>query len=357
MKIYINGRFLTQSVTGVQRYAHEVVKSMDDLLDLNKYKSIQAFLIVPENVKQKVCFKNIQFLTAGKLTGHFWEQLELPYFVKSEKLVNLCNAAPIFKKNQIVTIHDAAAFKNYHTFSIIFRLWYQLLLKLECRFSKKIVTVSQFSKNEIMKHTSIKSGKISVFSEGIEHIEERQEDDSILGRNNLNEKPYILAVGSLDPRKNFKTLVKAFLRLNNIDVNIVIAGGTNPRIFKDEKIDFSENVKYLGYVTDNELKALYKNAYCFVYPSIYEGFGLPPIEAMTVGCPVIVSNVSSLPEVCGSAAIYCDPFDEKDIAEKINYLIQNQKVREDYVTKAIAHSKNFSWSDSAAGILDSIIDD
>lgn len=350
MEIYINGRFLTQSVTGVQRYACEVVKRIDRLLSEDEYKNIKVILITPQNIKYKIDVENIIIKKSGRLAGHLWEQFELPLFVGRKMLINLCNVGPVFKKNQLVTIHDAAVFAERDAFSSIFGFIYRLIYRSECFFSKNIVTVSEFSKIELSKYISIKESKIHVFHEGKEHIEHKNSDFTIFKEKHL-ERPYLLAVGSMDPRKNFKNLVLAFQEIRNNPFDIVVAGGTNPKVFRDSNTDFPSNVKYLGYVSDEQLKALYERAYCFIFPSFYEGFGLPPLEAMACGCPVITSNTSSLVEVCEDAALYCNPYDVNDISEKINYLIQNEAKRNEMKCLGKVHASHFSWSHCARKII------
>lgn len=352
MKVFINGRFLTQPVTGVQRYAHEVVKQMDHLIeDQIRFKNIEFVILSPKKISESIDLKHIKIISKGFFKGHLWEQFELPFYSRKGSLINLCNVAPMFKRNQTVVIHDASVFLKDHNFSFLFKIWYKIIMNLESWFSKSVVTVSNFSKIEIQKFIPFTKNKLHVFYEGVEHIKSRKSDNRILDKYALNEKPYILAVGSMDPRKNFKNLVRAFEMMENPNVNIVIAGGTNPHVFKMDGLEFPENVKYLGYVTDDELKSLYEHADCFIYPSLYEGFGLPPLEAMALGCPVIVSNVASLPEVCGSAALYCDPTSEKNIADKINSIINDQDLRNKYKKLALERSVVFSWKTSAYGIL------
>lgn len=348
MNIYINGRFLTQSITGVQRYAIEVVKAMDMLISSNIIPNDLNFtVLVPKNIFQVLHLKNIKVKRVGFLKGHLWEQLELPLFSRNNLLINLCNTGPAFKKNQIIVIHDMAVFLNEINFSFLFKTWYRILFKIEGRFSKKIVTVSHFSCSEIIKYIHVNPEKIEVIYEGNEHIKNRKMDSEILEKYVLNKRPYLLAVSSLDPRKNFKNILKALDKIEKIDFDVVIAGGTNPKIFKNNQFDFTNKVKYLGYVSDEQLKALYNNASGFIYPSFYEGFGLPPLEAMTLGCPVIVSNRTSLPEICGDSAIYCNPDDPKDIAKKIDELFKNKTMRNYYKNKCVKRASLFSWDDCA----------
>lgn len=343
MRVYINGRFLTQSVTGVQRYAHEVVLQLDQIANQGKYRNDEIFLLTPKKVMQQIKLKKIKIIRVGLFKGHFWEQFELPFYSRKGVLVNLCNVAPIVKKNQIVTVHDASVFLSNSNFSLVFKLWYRLIIKLVCRFSKHIITVSKFSCDELKKYVGVDQKKITITYEGNEHIKERDTDYRILEKHSLLNQPYILAVSSLDPRKNFENVVKAIELLKNKNINFVIAGGTNPRVFRNGNVELPKNVKYLGYITDEELKALYEKAYCFIYPSFYEGFGLPPLEAMTLGCPVIISDRASLPEIFGDSALYCNPEDPRSIKDMIEYLFEHEEKRNELKDKGFKKAAKYSW--------------
>lgn len=357
MKLYINGRFLTQSVTGVQRYAIEVIKALDNLIEsgfLNKLRN-NIIILTPKNITNNIKFKNIEIKKIGKLKGHLWEQVDLAQYTSGQMLLNLCNSGPLIKKNQMTVIHDVAVYANGKNFSVLFRNWYKLLLKTQAVNSIKIITVSNFSKEEILKYLKIRSNKIKVIYEGKEHFTEQKENQSYIYEKDLNTKPYILAVSSLNPNKNFGAIVKAMDYLKSTDFNIVIAGGTDPKVFSQTDEDLPSNVIHLGYVSDSELKTLYKNAFCFVYPSFYEGFGLPPLEAMSIGCPVIISNRASLPEVGGDAALYCDPQKPEDIARQIKKMISDNNLRNELIHKGLIQSEKFTWEKCAYEIFQPIL--
>lgn len=343
MIIYFNGRFLTQSVTGVQRYAIEIVKTLDEMLEENKYlKGYDIIVLVPRNVKQQIHFKNIQFKQIGRLRGHFWEQFDLPLYTKKGMLINLCNTAPVMKKNQILTIHDMSVFACPDAFSVAFRIWYKILFRFLSKRLDKIITVSRFSKNELHRFCNISLSKIHDIHLGIDHILKIKGNEEILNVYRLKKKNFILAVSSLNPNKNFKSIMYA-AKVNS-DIQYIIAGSLNPDVFNSAELFFPENVLYIGYVTDQELVGLYKNAGCFIYPSLYEGFGFPPLEAMACGCPVLVSNAASLPEICGEAAIYCDPLDARDIAEKSRRLIYDKELQRSCTEKGLRWSRQYSWN-------------
>ncbi|MGL5312044.1 MAG: glycosyltransferase, partial [Peptostreptococcaceae bacterium] len=175
--IVINGRFLTQNITGVQRFAHEIIRELDNIVKPGEYK-----ILAPKNIIYKdLDYKNIKIEICGNLKGHLWEQIELPYYVKKNKaeLINLCNTAPILNPN-IVAIHDIQTKVHPEFFSKKFALWYNLMNKFNIKNSKKIITVSNFSKSEIVKYYGVSEDKITVIYNGWEHMDRIQKDDTIL---------------------------------------------------------------------------------------------------------------------------------------------------------------------------------
>lgn len=346
MDLFINARFLSQKITGVQRYALELVKALDELIELGVINGQSICLLAPSNIKHEVAYRNIGIRQVGKYTGHLWEQMELPKYAKEGVLLNLCNTAPLFHKNQIVTIHDASVYAFPKAYSMYFRIWYKMIYKFVSKNAQKILTVSNYSKNELSKYCKLDENKIAVIYEGKEQILNSVSDERILRDCNLKKNAYLLAVSSINPNKNFNLIVKAIEQIDG-DCDIAIAGNANNKVFSNFPLRAGGNVKLLGYVGDGQLRALYENAACFVYPSFYEGFGLPPLEAMACGCPVIVSNTSSLPEVCGDAALYCDPFDPKDLAQKINILMTDNMLREYLQRKGLERASQFTWEKCA----------
>lgn len=341
MKYYINGRFLTQRITGVQRYAREMTLALDQLLQEKASDHNEYTILAPKNIIDILPCKRIQFRGCGRLTGHLWEQIELPYYAKDGYLLNFCNCAPLIKKNQAVTIHDAAIAAFPSAYSWKFRLWYRIMYTVLGKRLNTIFTVSNFSRNELNKYFDIPKEKIHVTYNGVEHLKDIQPDDRISAK---IPKDYVLAVSSQNPTKNFKLVLEDAEQLP--DVNFVIAGGSNTKVFNGKEKKTLDNIHYVGYVSDQELVSLYRHAKGFVYPSLYEGFGIPPLEAMYFGCPVIVSNSASLPEICGDAALYCDSHDVNSLCDCIEELSQ-EKVRNDLIAKGIERCRRFTFKKSA----------
>jgi glycosyltransferase involved in cell wall biosynthesis len=346
----INGRFLTQAMTGVQRYAMEMVRALDhQLMVSGELRSRYAMrLVAPAHYDSPMELRHIPTVSVGRLKGQAWEQLELPFHTRGRLLLNLCNTAPLALRT-VVTIHDASVFAVPEAYSPAFLTWYRTLIPLLGRRAMRIVTVSRFSQLELSRRAGIPFGKMDVIPLGAEHILQQPADVGILGRLGIQPGRFILAVGSRSPHKNLGAVRTAMSRLESEGFPLVVAGGTNPRIFAPSEAD--GGTFHAGYVTDAELRALYENATCFAYPSLYEGFGLPPLEAMLCGCPAVVARAASLPEVCGDAVLYCDPRDPDDMARSIRLLIQEPARREELRQRGRERARCFTWERASTALL------
>jgi len=348
-KIYcINGRFLTQKVTGVQRYAYEMVNVINANFSLLSKNSNVTFVIIVPGKNTSQPFFNIPTIRAHTfLKGHLWEQLILPWYCINKTLINFCNTAPILKRNQFVTIHDASIFVLQEHFSFIFNFWYKILWQCISFQARHVFTDSVNSKKDLCQYLHVSESKVSVHLLGNDHIERLNEDDTILKKHELMRQNYLLVVGSLDPRKNLRKILLALKILREqwqVGNKIVIVGGMFSQIFAKMDLPKLENVIFTGRTTDEELKSLYLNALCLIYPSLYEGFGFPVLEAMTLGCPVITSKLTSLPEVGGDNVIYCNANDEFSIALSIKKMLEQPRLRAKFGAKGQKHSSQFKWS-------------
>ncbi len=265
-------------------------------------------------------------------------------------VLNLCNTGSIFVRSQIVVIHDAAVVRIPSTFSLAFRVWYKTLMPVLGRVAKKIVTVSEYSKKDIINFFGVHPEKVQVVGAGGEHILSQQPDAGILEKFQVHPGSYVLAVSSHAPHKNFSLTIESLKLSKNANIPYLIAGGANQKIFGENSQLDSSKVTLLGYVSDNELRALYEHALCFVFPSLYEGFGLPPLEAMNCGCPVLASNAASIPEVCSDAALYFSPHDPQELSKLIDNVAHDADLRKSLVNQGLKRAKDFSWKNSAIDI-------
>lgn len=259
---------------------------------------------------------------------------------------------------QVISILDL----SYKYFPKLFKKKDLLQLALwggySIRRAKKIITISQSSKGDIIKEYGVAEDKVSVVYLGVKQVSGIKQE--ALGMEELKEKygvekPFILFVGTLQPRKNIVRLIEAYSKLQNHDLKLVVIGRRGWQfeeiLSAPKRLGVSDSVLFLENVTDEDLPAFYKNAECFVLPSLYEGFGLPILEAMTYGCPVLTSDISSLPEAGGDAAVYFDPKDTLDIAGKIEKVLSDDKLRDKMIKEGFEQLKKFSWEKSARQVL------
>jgi len=328
MKIIIDARVLnSNSYAGVQNYTKYILESISDKLQLSV-------------AKPKV--KN-------KYLSHLWSHFVLP-FKKGDVLFCPANMAPIFipkSKKLVLTIHDLAFLTYPKSFSKIFQIYYSLLIPYNIKRADQIITISEASKKEIIDIFPQVKDKINIVVLGIDKKYGIVKD--------LKKKKQILYVGSINERKNLIGAIESFERLpKELDYSLVIVGNFFDifslskkmkevlfRAKKNNKIIFKQGLD------DNALIVEYNVSRILIFPSFYEGFGLPPLEAMACGTPVITSNLSSMPEVCGDAALYVDPYNIEDITSKMEILINDKNLQKELVSKGLDKVRNFTWRKSA----------
>jgi len=355
-QIVFNGRFFGRRITGVDRVAFEIIYAIDALLESKNelVRGLRFAIFVPPDVTPDTVFLHIPFVNVGSHHGQLWEQWDLPLALpQGTLLLNMCNSAPIWRARQLVIIHDAATVRAPESYSCAFRAWYRVLIPILFRFSRSICTVSNFSCRELRAVYGVRA-EIAVLPEGVDHMLRCDADTRVLETHALRNRPYVLAVSSLSPHKNFAAVIRAVELIGDAWFDVVIAGGQNPRIFARSDGRLPRHVKYIGYVTDPELKALYANAACFVFPSFYEGYGLPPTEAMACGCPVVAAKAASIPEVCGNAAMYFDPNDPAELALILQKVMSDEVLRTKMRFDGKARAAELRWSTTAVALLNEI---
>ena len=353
-RVVINGRFLSQAVTGVQRFARELVRALDDLIERDEIdrRQYHLSLAVPSGFVPDLVLRHIPIRVVGTGRGQLWEQVSLAAHQSSALLLSLGNLGPLVRSHQVVVIHDASVFAVPAAYSLAFRTWYRINIRRLGNCVARVITPSRFSAEELAHHAGIAPDRFTVVHLGADHLDAVEPDPTVFARHQIGERPYLLAVSSEAPHKNLVALVRALplLRQTVPDLDVVSVGGSFPAIFTGQK-DLSERVRKVGYTRDAELKALYQRAQCFVYPSWYEGFGLPPLEAMRMGCPVIVSRAASLPEICGDAALYFDPNDPTTLAEVARRVLGDALLRESMRAAGRRRAAEFSWRNTARGVF------
>lgn len=305
-KIVINGKFMGERMQGIVRYAREIVTALDQTME-----DEEITLLLPPGIKNDLQLQNIRCVTYGKHKGMLWEQLDFALYLRKHKdalCVNLCNIAPLFAKPGVTVIHDIMYRVNpshYTTFrNRLSRYWHILQYKMIAKRETQIITVSEFSKSEMMKWYPTTKGKINVVANGWQHVLGYQENIQWKKRYPfLKEGEFYFSLSTLSKNKNGKWIIE--VAKNNPNAVFAIGG----KYYETEKYITPENVHMLGFISDEDACALMKHCRAFIHPSLYEGFGIPPLEALALGAEVIVSNATSLPEVLGTSAIYINPYD------------------------------------------------
>lgn len=357
MHLVVNGKFTAQRLTGVQRVAYELMRAV---------RSAHAAgddieIAVPGNAIESASPIDRQRQVPW-LKGDLWEQIALPLATRGELLLSLCNSGPIFKRRHVVMVHDMAVYDTPHTFSWLFRTWYRVKFAMLIRRAPILLTVSAFSKARICALLGAEESRVRVVRPGADHFRRIPSDRSIVERLSLTNVKYCVIVGSLDPRKNLQRVLEAVAQLGHLrEVKFVVVGGANARVFargaasqthgEGSTNETNPQIVRAGYVSDAELKALYEHAACLAFPSLYEGFGLPPLEAMFCGCPAIVSTHPAVAEACGDAAMYCDARSVDDIAGKIEQMLTDDALRAQYKEKGLRHAHEYGWDRAARELM------
>ena len=332
---HINARFTTQSLTGVQRFASEISAAL-----LRQWPAGRTPPIFWAPAR-------------GGLAGQAWEQAVLPWRSRGGVLLNLGNTGPLARRKQLVVLHDAGVFATPEAYSMPFQLWYRALHRGLAARGAGLATVSGFARGGLAARLGISADRIDLLSEGADHMGRVAPDTTAVERLGLAGRPYVLAVGSLAAHKNLAALQATAAMLAERGADLVITGGLAAHVFGTATA-LPKPARYVGRVSDEALRALYAGAACFVFPSRYEGFGLPALEAMACGCPVVASVAAALPEVCGEAALYCDPADPASIARAVGRVLDDPALADRLRRLGVARAARFTWDRAAALLLASI---
>jgi glycosyltransferase involved in cell wall biosynthesis len=348
--VFLNGRFLRQPVTGVQRFSAETAAAIDRLVARGGWPETVVLAprpIEPHASGRPTPYLRLRLREVGRTRGHIWEQTELPGAARGGILVSLGNTAPVLAgRRQVVVIHDAGVFDTPESYSFRFRTWYKTLQHWLVRTGVQIVTVSEFSRKRITARLGLDPARIAVMYEGSDHILRIPPDMGTLERYGLRRRKFALVVGSRVAHKNLEGLHQAAAALERRDMVIAVAGGSNSDVFRDVLSDrFAE--RRLGRVSDAELRMLYENAACLLFPSRYEGFGLPPIEAMACDCPVLAARGGAVEEICAEGALYFDNGSGRMISETVERLLEDHGLNDTLRTRGRVRAAALSWDASA----------
>lgn len=340
--IVINARFLEQKISGVQRYAIEVCKKLPTEIAGHKIVYVSSKLTLDNELTN-----NIEIVSFGRFKGQLWEQIDLPIFLKKKGnplLINFVGVGPLFYKNKVTFLYDLSFKHHPEWFSYKFQKTYNFLVPISINNSRLIITDSNYVKQDIM-------GTYAIDTQKIEVIYAAPSKKFI--NKGLEKEKIILIVSSIDPRKNLIRSIEAF-NLIDSEHKLVIVGSKHRTFSKISLGDnlVNENITFTGYLEDEELVDLYNKAEIFIYPSLFEGFGIPPLEAQACGCPCLVSNSTSLPEVYEDSVYYCDPKSTESIKDGILFLIKNKEKREELKNKGLKNVRRYGWENSTKKLIE-----
>ena len=358
MRLYINGRFATRPMSGVDRVAYELTAQLRQIANELSEGALVLKLLLPKCTSEQLfALSNstlVEAKSVSKLPGQLWEQFALPFKAADGWAINFCNVGPIIGRRQILMIHDAQIYISPESYSFCFRLWYRMLQPFIARRASLLFTVSDYSKNRLEQERVFPKEKAQVIPNGADHMDRITADHSTLARYGLSSQKYFLVMGSVSKHKNLICALKAFATCSVESLRLVVVGGNVSEIMAVFSSSIDERVLLLGRVSDEELKALYTHANVFIFPSTTEGFGLPPLEAMYCGCPVIASNSGAMSEVCGDTVRYVDPNRPEDWTLAIEELAFDPKECEKISAKAHDWATKFTWRRAAMQLLQAI---
>ncbi len=368
---------MDKEYSGVPEYSYNLIK---ELLTKDKHNDYilfyNSFFEVEErfNEFRQLNAEVVNFGYPNKIFNYIMQKgLGLPKI--NEKLgvdlflmphFNFVSLSDSGKK--IITIHDLSFLKNSEYFSLRKTLWHKIInIGKTLRNFDKIIAISESTKNDLVSLLDISEKKIEVVHSGIDSrfavIEDKKNNTEILRVKRKYSLPdkFIFFLGSIEPRKNIISVIRAYELMHeknmiDNDTYLVLAGASgwkNEKIFKFmKKSPFSHMIKFLGFVDSRDKKYLYNLASVFVYPSFYEGFGFPPLEAQKCGTPVVVSNSSSMPEIIADSGIMIDPLNVQELANGLSLVLNNLNLREQLIKRGVENSSKYNWSQTADKYLD-----
>ena len=341
----INGDFLALQPTGVARYAKEVTLALDALVAAKHplTRDLELSILAPRQPSEPLSLRAISLRIVPEFNRprlpQFWVQAQLPRHVTGG-LLSFCNLGPIAARRHIVCIHDLHTWLMPNSYGRLFRWAHRVVLPILGRRAILVTTVSTLSRDHLVRF-GIAPEKIVVTYNGSNHVARWR--PSLAKLDLAGCRPFVLCLGRSQRYKNVELMLQIAQPLNALGLDLCMAGDVDAGTLRQYCEDWPANVRLLGRISDHDLAKLLSQALCFVFPSRIEGFGLPAVEAMALGCPVIASSAPCLPEVCGSAALYADPGDVAAWVDAVRRVKDDADLRHRMVADGYARAHTFSW--------------
>jgi glycosyltransferase involved in cell wall biosynthesis len=325
--ILLNARAATRpTITGVERWTAEVIPRLR-ALDPERY------VVVGPRPRGR-----------GRLAAQTWEQVALPALARragAAVVFSPANLAPLAWQRNVIVMHDAAVLREPQAYSLAYRAWHRSFGLAAARRALAIITVSEFSRGELVSLAALDPSRVHVVPGGVsERFHPGVDHERVTTKLGLS-RPYVLTIATADRRKNLASLSVAARRLAAEGIDLVWAGDDRPYFSASGAVP---GLRSIGYIDDADLPGLYAGARAFVLPSRYEGFGLTCLEAMACGVPVVAADRAALPETCGDAALLVDPNDPDAVADALVRIAMNARVRDDQARLGIGRAGDFTWN-------------
>lgn len=344
--VYFNGKFYAGGLNGVHRVADRLIREYDQLLTaMAPADRPRATLFLPRQRQWQPALRTIELVEEEGAHGQRWEQMRLPRLSADGVLVNLCNLAPLRHPRQLMLIHDAQFLFPDSGYPLRQRLGYRLLVPRMARASATVLTVSDYSRQMLDVLGVAPRERTRVLYNGADHILEQPADEAILDRLGVAPGGYVLLFGSPKGYKNVAIVLDA-MRLVS-DKRLVIVGSSRDAL-QSAGLTVPADAIFAGKIDDAGLRALYEGAHCLAFPSRTEGFGLPPVEAMSCNCPVVAAPAGAIPEVCRDAVLYADIDDAAGWADAIHRL--DGATRQTKISLGLDRAARFTWAQAGLAL-------
>jgi glycosyltransferase involved in cell wall biosynthesis len=355
-RVFFNGKFYSAQLNGVHRVADRLIREVDAALtaDAGLRERLDVRLLAPERRSWSPEFEAIRIDVQRRGHTQLWEQALAPWEARGGLLVNLCNLSPILHFNKITLIHDAQFFLYPESYPLRFSLGYRLLTPLMARTSRQVLTISDFSRQMLDRFGVSARDRTRVIKNGVDHILEQPPDLSALERLGLADGGYVLMFGSPMAYKNVAVVFEAMRRPEMQGLKLAVVGADRASL-EQAGLEPPPGAVFVGRVDDGLLRALYERALCLAYPSLTEGFGLPPMEAMLCGCPAVAAPEGAIPEICGEAATYVDARDARAWADAVLALHGDAPARARKVAEGRQRAGTYTWRRAGAELLEMIL--
>lgn len=354
MHFVINGKFLRAHQTGVHRVAAELCNALAVLMREGHpaVTGMSFELLVPHDGAERAADIALPRRVIGGPSGNLWEQIVLPLRKGPGTLLSFCNIGPVLCRDAVTMVHDVQVHLSPESYRPAFRLWYRAVQPLFARRHRHLLTVSASAAADMARIGLCPERGVSVIHNGVDHILRVGAEPGATERLGLAENCYVIGLATTQAHKNIGVLLRAFARPEMADITLVLFGGDGKEQFRAAGHDVPANVHFAGRVTDGALRALMESALCLAFPSTTEGFGLPPLEAMLLGCPAILAPCGALPEVCDDAAVYATADDPAAWAEAISAFRDAPVLRAEMAEKGRNRAALFTWRSAALALAE-----